>query len=209
VAIKHRVFLIGGTSHSGKTTCAKALAKNLGWHYASTDKMARHPGRPWNEIPDRIPKQVVEHYLGLTVTELLENVLRHYEHTVWPLAESLISAHSTDRSADYLVLEGSALWPDHVARLTHENVSAIWLTASDEFLENRILKSSGYHDKSQHEKNLITKFIQRSLVYNETMLRTLNKLGLLQFDIESLTSPDLIHEEILQLLSAQSPTTST
>jgi 2-phosphoglycerate kinase len=199
-----RVILIGGTSHTGKTTIALALANTLHWSYASTDKMARHPGRPWNENPDSIPEQVVEHYLGLSTTELLDNVLDHYGHTVWPLAESLISTHSTDHSAGCLVIEGSALWPEYVARISHENVAAIWLTASNEFLENRIVKSSGYTGKSEHEKNLISRFIQRSLIYNEKMLQAISKLDLLKLDVESLNPADHSQEIILRLLSTQS-----
>ncbi len=39
-------ILIGGTSHAGKSTLAQSLAAKLGWNYLSTDKLARHPGKP-------------------------------------------------------------------------------------------------------------------------------------------------------------------
>jgi 2-phosphoglycerate kinase len=42
-----RVILIGGSSHVGKSTLGQSLAAKLGWSYCSTDKLARHPGRPW------------------------------------------------------------------------------------------------------------------------------------------------------------------
>ncbi len=42
-----RVILIGGSSHAGKSTLGQAIAAKLGWSYRSTDKLARHPGRPW------------------------------------------------------------------------------------------------------------------------------------------------------------------
>ena len=41
-----RVLLIGGPSHTGKSTLAETLAAELGWNHVSTDSMARHPGRP-------------------------------------------------------------------------------------------------------------------------------------------------------------------
>jgi 2-phosphoglycerate kinase len=41
-----RVLLIGGTSNVGKSTVAQAVAKKLGFEVLSTDKLARHPGRP-------------------------------------------------------------------------------------------------------------------------------------------------------------------
>ncbi|MEL7245323.1 MAG: 2-phosphoglycerate kinase, partial [Cyanobacteria bacterium J06573_2] len=44
---KTRIILIGGSSHVGKSTLAQSLANKLNWNYISTDKLARHPGRPW------------------------------------------------------------------------------------------------------------------------------------------------------------------
>ena len=54
---KYRILLIGGTSHVGKSTLAQLLALKLGWNYRSTDKLARHPGRPWQPKAEDIPKQ--------------------------------------------------------------------------------------------------------------------------------------------------------
>ena len=42
-----RVILIGGSSHTGKSTAAREIAGRLGWSHLSTDSLARHPGRPW------------------------------------------------------------------------------------------------------------------------------------------------------------------
>lgn len=57
-----RVILIGGASHTGKSTLAQALASHLGWNYRSTDKLARHPGRPWvSAYGKAIPEHVVKH----------------------------------------------------------------------------------------------------------------------------------------------------
>ena len=56
-----RVILIGGSSHVGKSTLSRSLADKLGWRLISTDKMARHPGRPWRSAPERLPDHVAEH----------------------------------------------------------------------------------------------------------------------------------------------------
>ena len=73
-----RVVFIGGTSHVGKSTLAESLAARLGWTRISTDTLARHPGRPWRPAPEKVPDHVAEHYLSLSVNELLKDVLRHY-----------------------------------------------------------------------------------------------------------------------------------
>lgn len=39
-----RVILIGGSSHSGKTTLAETLSAKLGASLVATDSLARHPG---------------------------------------------------------------------------------------------------------------------------------------------------------------------
>ena len=76
---KSRVLLIGGTSHTGKSTLAQAVATRLNWQHQSTDKLARHPGRPWSVGSEPISGEVAEHYLSLDVEELVADVLRHVE----------------------------------------------------------------------------------------------------------------------------------
>ena len=71
-----RVVLIGGTSHVGKSTLSESLAARLGWTRISTDTLARHPGRPWKPAPEKVPDHVAEHYLSLSVNELIEDVPR-------------------------------------------------------------------------------------------------------------------------------------
>ena len=60
--IDDRILLIGGASHVGKSTLAHSLASHLDCNYYSTDKLARHPGRPWQSEPKDIPQHVAEHY---------------------------------------------------------------------------------------------------------------------------------------------------
>ena len=63
-----RVILIGGSSHAGKSPLGLSLAAKFGWSYRSTDKLARHPGRPWVSANKKaIPEHVAEHYGTLSV----------------------------------------------------------------------------------------------------------------------------------------------
>jgi len=114
---RHRVFLMGGSSHTGKSTLAQSLAAHLGWSYRSTDKgLAPHPGRPWQVRPEKA-KHVAEHYLSLSADELISDVLRHYRDIVWPLVKGIVTSHATDLSTDRLILEGSAILPELVVTL--------------------------------------------------------------------------------------------
>ncbi|HEX8236462.1 MAG TPA: hypothetical protein VF600_10935 [Abditibacteriaceae bacterium] len=195
-----RVILIGGSSHVGKSTLAQRLAEQLGWHCISTDSLARHPGRPWSAKAE-FREHVAEHYLSLSVEELMEDVLRHYKG-MQPNIQSLVSAHATDDSTAPLILEGSALWPEFISVLKVDNTAAIWLTASNRLFETRIHNASRIGSATPAEKKAIQKFLARTLRYNEQMMEVVNQLGLMSVDVESTASDDLANT-CLQLLKKQ------
>ena len=107
-----KVILIGGSSQAGKSTLSESLAATLGWTRLSTDSLARHPGLPWRPAPEKVPKHVAEHYLCLSVDDLIDDVLRHYKVNVWSKVEAIIASRSNDPSTTGIVVEGSALWPE-------------------------------------------------------------------------------------------------
>jgi len=179
-----RILLIGGTSHVGKSTLAQSLAAQLGWSCLSTDRLARHPGRPWQVPPQTVPQHVAEHYQTLSVDELVADVLRHYRQNVWPLIEAIVTTRAEDLSTDRLVLEGSAILPERIVTLPNKNTAAIWLTASREFLAQRIYTESRYAAKSPPEKTLIDKFLQRTWLFNDLMLEDVKRLGLASLVID-------------------------
>ncbi|WP_316959625.1 hypothetical protein [Streptomyces sp. TRM68367] len=56
------MVLIGGTSHTGTSTVARAVAGRLGFACRSTDGLVRHPGRPWRTPEHEVAPYVAEHY---------------------------------------------------------------------------------------------------------------------------------------------------
>jgi len=193
-----RVILIGGSSHAGKSALAQALSLKLGWRHISTDSLARHPGRPWKTKPETVPEHVAEHYLSLSVDELLADVLRHYR-SMWPGIEALVATHATDPFTDRLILEGSALWPESVAALHLDNVAAIWLTASGGLFETRIHHASRFGEASAREKTMVQKFLARALLYNERMMDAVRRIGLASLDIEATSSLDELSDLCLEI----------
>ena len=176
--IMSKVILISGTSHVGKSTLAQHLNETLGWPVIATDQLARHPGRPWKTPPETVPEPVAEHYLSLSADELLADVLRHYRG-LWPTINRLTEHRETN-----LVIEGSALWPDLVVPVLSDNVTALWLTASDDFLKRRIHQASDYVKAVGEPKEMIRKFTERTLLYNQQMMEVLHRLGLLSVNVE-------------------------
>ena len=111
-----------------------------------------------------MPQDVAEHYLSLSVDELIADVLRHYQG-MWADIEMLV------RSADRLVIEGSALWPESADTLSDlSGGGALWLTADSELLEARIRAESRYDEGTATENALVEKFIGRTVRYDESMM---------------------------------------
>ncbi|MFD6587517.1 AAA family ATPase [Streptomyces anulatus] len=175
-----RVVLIGGTSNTGKSTVAGAVAERLGFEHRSTDGLARHPGRPWRTPDHEVPPHVAEHYGTLTTDELLASVLAHYER-LWPRIEELITERAR-AGAPGLVLEGSALRPDRFARLTAPRTAAVWLTADDTVLRDRVRAAGRYEEATDAERHLMDRFLARTVRYQARMLDAVEAHGLVRVD---------------------------
>jgi 2-phosphoglycerate kinase len=185
--------MIGGTSNTGKSTVAGAVADRLGFTHRSTDLLARHPGRPWRTPEREVPPHVAEHYATLAVDELTDSVLAHYER-LWPRIEELIAAHATGPG---LVLEGSALWPDRVAALDAPHAAAVWLTADEAVVRARIRAGGRYEAATREERLLMDKFLARSVRYQELMVAAVDRLGLARVDVAADMSVPEVADAVL------------
>jgi hypothetical protein len=155
------------------------MGGRLGWPVVSTDTMGRHPGRPWKKAPEEVPGHVAWHYLSMPVEELVEDVLRHYRVNIWPRAEVVMR----EGGGKGLVMEGSALWPELVAGLRMEGVRGVWLTGADAVLERRIKVESGYALRDARGRELIERFVARTLRYNTLMMEAVRRLGLASVEV--------------------------
>ncbi|MET8707114.1 AAA family ATPase [Streptomyces californicus] len=176
-----RVVLIGGTSNTGKSTVAGRLAERLGFEHRSTDGLARHPGRPWRTPEHEVPPHVAEHYATSAPDELLASVLAHYER-LWPRIEELITDRARPGAAG-LVLEGSALLPERVARLTVPRTAAVWLTADDAVLRDRVRTAGRYARASEEERLLMDRFLARTHRFQTRTVEAVESLGLARLDV--------------------------
>jgi hypothetical protein len=122
---------------------------------------------------------------------------------MWPGIQNLITTHASDSSSEPLILEGSALLPDLVVELRVEGISALWLMASDRFLQERIHRVSGYEQASVREKVMIEKFIGRTCRYNEQMMQALTRLGLPWINVEETLSLEDLTNKAFRLLNAR------
>ncbi|MFJ3968245.1 hypothetical protein ACIPYR_08765 [Streptomyces parvus] len=195
-----RVVLIGGTSNTGKSTVAEAVADRLGFEHRSTDGLARHPGRPWRTPEREVPPHVAEHYGTLTTDELVASVLAHYER-LWPRIEELITDHARG-GAPGLVLEGSALWPERVARLTAPRTAAVWLTAEATVVRDRVRAAGRYAEATDRERLLMDRFLARTGRYQALMVAAVEARGLDRIDVGGRTVAELA-DAVLAAAAAQ------
>ncbi|MFE2373670.1 hypothetical protein [Streptomyces sp. NPDC059398] len=197
---KARVVLIGGTSNVGKSTIAQVVAESLGFACLSTDGLARHPGRPWRTPEREVPEYVAEHYRSLTVDQLVSSVTEHYER-LWPRIEELITEYADGRGAGAgLVLEGSALLPARVAGLTVPRTAAMWLTASEAVIRDRVREAGRYGEAADAERLLMDKFLARALRYQELMLEDVDRLVLDRVDLRGSSCPERAAKIVLMLV---------
>ena len=207
-----RVILIGGSSHVGKSTLSESLAARLGWNRISTDKLARHPGRPWRPAPEEVPDHVAEHYLSLSADQLFEDVLHHYRTNVWPQVAAIVASHSDETYPPRIVLEGSALWPGFAASLDFNRVAALWLTVSEELFRQRIHEESRPQSRPSSERTLVNKFLERTLVYNAHMIEVVNQHNFILVDVSKSNVAELTERCLATLrmdhrqVSERSPT---
>lgn len=196
MAQRHRVILIGGASHAGKSTFARELALRLGWDCVSTDSLARHPGRPWRAPPDVVPDHVRAHYLDLSVDALMASVLAHYR-SMLPMITGLVQSYVEDTAKRGLVLEGSALLPESVLSLTTPQVRAVWLIADEALLRTRIHVDSGFAEANPQGQAMIDNFLARALAFNRRMIEDVGRLGLPSLAVDGTTPPEQLSQAYL------------
>lgn len=173
-------LLIGGSSHCGKSTLARAIGGALSWTVQSTDELARHPGRPWLDIP----APVAEFYETLS-DESIYWFLRVHHSNMWPLLTHVIEAGRAGHAG--FVFEGSALRPERIATVRTDEILALCLCAAPDFLVERIKRESGYNGHDERVRRLIDAFITRSLRDNDEIMAAARQHDVWLVDV---TDPD-------------------
>ncbi len=177
-----KIVLIGGASHVGKSTLCDALGSRPGWSKQSTDKLGRHPGRPWRPSGEKVRPHVVEHYLSLTTEELVDDVLCH-QRRMWPTIERIVAHRLADEHAPRLAFQGSAMLPENTGQLFHDRVKPLCLAAKSEFLTQRIRTNSGYDTATIETRRLVDKFCERNHVLNELYIDMAKRTGVQVVDV--------------------------
>lgn len=188
------IIVLGGTSHGGKTTVAKKVSSEFNLGLISTDTLAKHPGRPWRSKPDRLPNHVVKHYSTLTREKLLAEVIKHYANQSINIETAVNLSPDAGRG---ILIEGSAILPEFASQLRLNICCATWLLFDDEnVLRDRIYTSSQYYDRDPFERQLIERFVQRSIDFNAFIQTEVEKRKLRYVKVDHFLNPEVLAKEI-------------
>ncbi len=191
-------ILIGGTSHVGKSTLAERLAVRLGWNGLSTDKLGRHPGRPWLAMPT----PVAEFYDRLS-PETIHWFLKVHHENMWPAIRQRIEAESG--AGRPFVLEGAALRPEYIAPLVSDRIFGVLLHADEAFLLQRMRSAAAYEQRTDAERRPIDAFIDRSLRENAEMYGAARKVGLRLVDAADERAVAGLFDELVERGAGRQP----
>ena len=176
--------VIMGTSHMGKSTCAAHLAAQDGRQVIATDKLGRHPGRPWS--PVRGP--VIEFFGSLSDDTIYWLLQAHYQNMRVAIAHALAEAHGT------FVLEGSAVRPEHLSEWPLQGAAYVCLSAREDVLRDRIALASEQETHPESVQLAIDKFTERSVRDNRVLAHTADQMGIPVLDVSDAKSVDLMTE---------------
>ena len=101
--------------------------------------------------------------------ELAESVLNHYRTNLWPIIDAIVRSRLNNPFGLGLVLEGSAILPELYCAAGYAQVSAIWLTAPERLIAERIKHNSDYGTSTAAERQLVDAFLARSILFDRTI----------------------------------------
>lgn len=186
-------LLLLGTSHVGKSTCASKIGKVTSWPVISTDKLGRHPGRPWTGVPDA----VLEFYKTLSDDTIHWFLKVHHENMRTLIGQNIKTAREMGEG---FVLEGSALRPEYLADWRIGNALAVCLHVDSDVLRERILIGSGYSQQSDSIKCAIEKFVERSIRENMDLAESALKHNIQVIDVTDFDEADRLTKELVSRL---------
>lgn len=163
-----QIYLIGGAPGAGKTTLGTALALELGITSLSVDDLVTgvqavttpetHPGLHlmWQTPHTK--------YFTESPVEKLVADAQNQHRAAWPIIERVIRRHVNAGSP--IVIDGWHIWPEFVAGLTVEGLSAAWIVVDPQVLKARERANLGWLEGSADPERMLHNFLGRSLWFN-------------------------------------------
>ncbi len=183
-----KVILIGGSPMTGKSTLAMELAAEFKYQCISTDDI----GETLQTITSINPMQGIDfrtYYATSSIDKLIKDI-QQYHKAMEPAISRLLDIHSSWGNS--LIMEGWALYPSHIQQYASNNISAIWLIASHELLETRLLNSPAFLDGIAAQN-----YLYRSMWHNALILKQCKDCNTPFITLHGNESLDSLAKEVL------------
>ena len=129
-----------------------------------TDSLARHPGRPWSSAGHDVSPFVLEYFASQGQPQLCRAVIKHYRRLL-PHLTALIN-HHCQYGDGLLIVEGSAVLPELLARFRDDAVSGLWMTAPHATIVERIRVSANFDALPLASQLAVSAFTERAIAFD-------------------------------------------
>lgn len=188
-----KVFLIGGSPMTGKSTVAMFLSSQLNFAYMSTDDI----GEVIQTVLPINPMQglnYLDYYNINSVNKLIDDTLQYHSKLKNPI-NRLIDIHST--WGNPLIIEGWAIYPENVTSYSTNDVARIWIIATEGLLKKRLHASEGFYGASNQA---IENYLVRSIWHNDLILSQCKKYNEFFLNIDEYVEKDTLIQRINTIL---------
>jgi 2-phosphoglycerate kinase len=192
------IYWIGGGSCAGKSTIARRLAAQHGWHvYATDDVMAEHARRSTPEDAPLLHRFMAmdmdERWLNRSPQTLLETFHWFQGECFNMIVEDLLSL-PRERA---VIVEGFRPLPRLVKPLLSEATHAVWLLPTPAFreavIENRGGSAWGFLAKTSDPEKALHNLLERDRMFTDILREETTRLELPAIEVDvSMTEEDLV-----------------
>lgn len=192
------VYWIGGGSGAGKSTIARRLAAQHGFHvYATDDVMADHARRSTKEnspmLHEFMAMDMDERWVNRSPRTMLDSFHWFRGEGFNLIVEDLLRL--PDDAG--VIAEGFRLLPSLVAPVLAEPSHAIWLLPTPAFrqavIESRGGSASGFFAKTSDPERAMRNMLERDRMFTEVLRSETTRLAMPTIEIDgTMTEDDLV-----------------
>jgi 2-phosphoglycerate kinase len=160
-----KVFVIGGSPMSGKTTLARELASMHKYSCISTDDIGESlraviKDNAFNPMHNRT---YIDYYQNNSIDQLINDTIIQHEK-YWPSILAVIKAHLNWSCP--MIIEGWGLYPKNINTIKSDNISSIWLIGNSTFFRMRLDNDIDFYKDSSNQDLFKSNFLERTVWHN-------------------------------------------
>jgi len=205
-----KIYWIGGSPCSGKSTIAEKMAKDFRFHYYKCDdslerylEIASERGKP---VSSRMQKFDIDETFLRPVNEQVKDELAFYEEVFEVILEDL---DKLNVESD-IVIEGAALLPSNIHKLGILNTNYICMVPTAEFQLNKYAERewvNHYLSESKNKDQAYDNWMKRDIEFAKIVLENAKNNGYSSILVDGSSSIEQNYEKVLDVFKLKNLTT--